>query len=210
MPVMIRREQIEMELLKKKMIEEGAVLSNHVLKVDSFLNHGVDPFLMDAVGKEFAKRFKDQAITKVLTIESSGIAPGLMAALTLGVPMVFARKRRSLTQSEDLITAKVYSFTKQEENTISVSGKYIHGGDNVLIIDDFLANGQAALGLVELAEKAGASIAGIGIVIEKSFQDGGRLLREKGFRVESLAEIESLEDGIISFKQSKVEEAAHS
>jgi xanthine phosphoribosyltransferase len=192
-----------MDLLKKKISEEGVVLSDSVLKVDSFLNHGVDPQLMDAIGEEFAGRYGDQSITKVLTIESSGIAPGLMAALKLGVPMIFARKRQSLTQSEGLITSKVYSFTKKEENTISVSGKYIHNGDKVLIIDDFLANGQAAWGLIELAEKAGAEVAGVGIVIEKSFQDGGEILRQKGFRVDSLAQIESLEAGRIRFKEVK-------
>ncbi|XXM74445.1 xanthine phosphoribosyltransferase [Lysinibacillus sphaericus] len=197
-----------MDLLKKKIIEEGTVLSDSVLKVDAFLNHGVDPGLMEAIGREFAERFRDQSITKVLTIESSGIAPGLMAALNLGVPMVFARKRQSLTLCEGLVTAKVYSFTKQEENTISVSDKYIQKGDNVLIIDDFLANGQAALGLVELAVKAGAEVAGIGIVIEKAFQNGGTLLREKGLRVESLAEIDSLENGVLSFKESKETEEA--
>jgi xanthine phosphoribosyltransferase len=196
-----------MDLLKKKISEEGVVLSDSVLKVDSFLNHGVDPQLMDAIGEEFAGRYGGQSITKVLTIESSGIAPGLMAALKLGVPMIFARKRQSLTQSEGLITSKVYSFTKKEENTISVSGKYIHKGDKVLIIDDFLANGQAAWGLIELAEKAGAEVAGVGIVIEKSFQDGGEILRQKGFRVDSLAQIESLEAGRIRFKEVKEAEA---
>jgi xanthine phosphoribosyltransferase len=196
-----------MDLLKKKISEEGVVLSDSVLKVDSFLNHGVDPQLMDAIGEEFAGRYGDQSITKVLTIESSGIAPGLMAALKLGVPMIFARKRQSLTQSEGLITSKVYSFTKKEENTISVSGKYIHKGDKVLIIDDFLANGQAAWGLIELVEKAGAEVAGVGIVIEKSFQDGGEILRKKGFRVDSLAQIESLEAGRIRFKEVKAAEA---
>ncbi|WP_175989381.1 xanthine phosphoribosyltransferase [Bacillus sp. Marseille-Q1617] len=199
-----------MDLLKKKIREEGVVLSDSVLKVDSFLNHGVDPQLMDAIGEEFAGRYGEESITKVLTIESSGIAPGLMAALKLGVPMVFARKRQSLTQSEGLITSKVYSFTKKEENTISVSGKYIHKGDRVLIIDDFLANGQAAWGLIELADKAGAEVAGVGIVIEKSFQDGGKILREKGFRVDSLAEIDSLEDEYIRFKEDKAAEAKRS
>lgn len=196
-----------MVLLKEKIRGEGVVLSDSVLKVDSFLNHGVDPQLMDAIGEEFAGRYGDESITKVLTIESSGIAPGLMAALKLGVPMIFARKRQSLTQSEGLITSKVYSFTKKEENTISVSGKYIHQGDRVLIIDDFLANGQAAWGLIDLAEKAGAEVAGIGIVIEKSFQDGGGNLRQKGYRVDSLAEIESLEAGRIKFKEDKAAEA---
>ncbi|MFI8574219.1 xanthine phosphoribosyltransferase [Rossellomorea aquimaris] len=192
-----------MNLLKNKIEDEGVVLSDTVLKVDSFLNHQVDPELMMEIGKEFARRFKDLGITKVLTIESSGIAPGVMAALQLNVPLVFARKRKSLTLSEGVLTSKVYSFTKQEENTISISSKYIGENDRVLLVDDFLANGQAALGLIDLVKQAGANVAGIGIVIEKSFQDGGKLVRETGYRVESLAEIQSLENGKVTFKQEE-------
>lgn len=192
-----------MNLLKNKIEDEGVVLSDTVLKVDSFLNHQVDPELMMEIGKEFARRFKDLGITKVLTIESSGIAPGVMAALQLNVPLVFARKRKSLTLSEGVLTSKVYSFTKQEENTISISSKFIGENDRVLLIDDFLANGQAALGLIDLVKQAGANVAGIGIVIEKSFQDGGKLVRETGYRVESLAEIQSLENGKVTFKQEE-------
>lgn len=196
-----------MDLLKRKIKEEGVVLSESVLKVDSFLNHQVDPLLMKAVGDEFVRRFTNKRITKVLTIESSGIAPGLMTALNLNVPLIFARKRKSLTLTEGLITAKVYSFTKQEANEISISNKYIEAGDEVLIIDDFLANGQAALALIELVEKAGAHVAGIGIVIEKAFQDGGKQIRELGYQVESLAEIESLQDKKVIFKESILKEA---
>jgi xanthine phosphoribosyltransferase len=192
-----------MNLLKNKIEYEGVVLSDTVLKVDSFLNHQVDPELMMEIGKEFAGRFKDLGITKVLTIESSGIAPGVMAALQLNVPLVFARKRKSLTLSEGILTSKVYSFTKQEENTISISSKYIEENDRVLLVDDFLANGQAALGLIDLVKQAGAHVAGIGIVIEKSFQDGGKLVRETGYRVESLAEIQSLENGKVIFKKEE-------
>ncbi|MFC7783924.1 MULTISPECIES: xanthine phosphoribosyltransferase [unclassified Rossellomorea] len=193
-----------MNLLKNKIEDEGVVLSDTVLKVDSFLNHQVDPELMMEIGKEFARRFKDLGITKVLTIESSGIAPGVMAALQLNVPLVFARKRKSLTLSEGVLTSTVYSYTKQEENTISISSKYIGENDRVLLVDDFLANGQAALGLIDLVKQAGAHVAGIGIVIEKSFQDGGKLVRETGYRVESLAEIHSLENGKVTFKQEEV------
>ncbi|MDF1508543.1 xanthine phosphoribosyltransferase [Robertmurraya sp. DFI.2.37] len=185
-----------MKTLKDKIRFEGRVLSSQVLKVDSFLNHQIDPRLMAEVGKEFANRFKEENITKVLTIESSGIAPGLMAALELEVPVVFARKRKSLTLVNDLLTASVHSFTKNETNEISVSNQFLTQDDRVLIIDDFLANGQAALGLVNIVKASGAEVAGIGIVIEKSFQNGGSLLREKGFRVESLARISSLEDGV--------------
>lgn len=188
-----------MDLLKQKIQSEGKVLSNQVLKVDSFLNHQIDPVLMVEIGKEFARRFQSERITKVLTIESSGIAPGLMAALELQVPVVFARKRKSLTLVNDLLTATVHSFTKNETNEISVSSKFIASDDRVLVIDDFLANGQAALGLAEIVNQAGAEVAGFGIVIEKSFQEGGQLLREKGYKVESLARISSLENGEVAF-----------
>ncbi|MBG9542976.1 xanthine phosphoribosyltransferase [Cytobacillus firmus] len=191
-----------MDMLIKKIKSEGIVLSSSVLKVDSFLNHQIDPQLMHEVGREFADRFSSSGITKILTIESSGIAPAVMAGLHLNVPVVFARKRKSLTLVNDLITASVYSFTKEETSEISVSKKYLSEKDNVLIIDDFLANGQAALGLADIAKKAGSSIAGIGIVIEKGFQKGGQQLREKGFRVESLAIIDSLENGLISFEKT--------
>lgn len=191
-----------MDMLIEKIKSEGVVLSPSVLKVDSFLNHQIDPQLMHEVGREFADRFSNSGITKILTIESSGIAPAVMAGLHLNVPVVFARKRKSLTLVNDLITSNVYSFTKEETSEISVSKKYLSEKDNVLIIDDFLANGQAALGLADIAEKAGSSIAGIGIVIEKGFQKGGQQLREKGFRVESLAIIDSLENGMISFEKT--------
>ncbi|KPL60051.1 xanthine phosphoribosyltransferase [Rossellomorea vietnamensis] len=192
-----------MNLLKNKIKAEGVVLSETVLKVDSFLNHQVDPELMMEIGKEFANRFKEEGITKVLTIESSGIAPGVMAALQMNVPLVFARKKKSLTLTEGVLTSKVYSFTKQEENTISISREYIQKNDRVLLIDDFMANGQAALGLIDLVNQAEAGVAGIGIVIEKSFQNGGKLVRDTGYRVESLAEIESLENGEVQFKQEE-------
>lgn len=195
-----------MELLINTIKEEGIVLSDSVLKVDSFLNHQIDPHLMFEIGKELANRFKEEGITKILTIESSGIAPSVMAGLQLHVPVIFARKRKSLTLVNDLLTSKVYSFTKQESNDISVSNKYLNEHDRVLIIDDFLANGQAAIGLVEIAKQAKAEIAGIGIVIEKGFQNGGRELRDRGFRVESLARIASLNNGEVTFILDKKEE----
>ncbi|WP_421379116.1 xanthine phosphoribosyltransferase [Bacillus salacetis] len=190
-----------MKRLEMKIIEEGSVLSDSVLKVDSFLNHQVDPVLMKEIGEEFARRFSGAGITKVITLESSGIAPAVMAALTMNVPLVFARKRKSLTLREGLLTAEVYSFTKEETNTIAISDKYIEKSDTVLIIDDFLANGQAAEGLIKIVSQTGAAIAGIGIVIEKAFQDGGKLLREKGYKVESLARIQSLENGNVEFSE---------
>ncbi|MGG1878739.1 xanthine phosphoribosyltransferase [Paenibacillus cisolokensis] len=188
-----------MQLLQNKVKEEGIVLSNQVLKVDSFLNHQMDPVLMREVGKEFTQRFKEHNVTRVLTIESSGIAPGIMTALELNVPLIFARKQKSLTLREDIYVEKVYSFTKQESNEITVSKKFINPGDKVLIVDDFLANGEAAFGLARIVEQAGAEVVGIGIVIEKAFQPGGRLLSEAGYRVESLVSIASLEDGKVTF-----------
>ena len=195
-----------MELLKNKIKEEGIVLSDTVLKVDAFLNHQVDPHLMYEIGKEFASRFSNEGITKILTLESSGIAPSVMAGLQLNVPVIFARKRKSLTLINELYTSTVYSFTKQESNEISISTKYLEADDRVLIIDDFLANGQAALGLIEIVKQANAKIAGIGIVIEKGFQDGGKIIREDGYRVESLAIVSSLENGEVTFTQEKGEE----
>jgi xanthine phosphoribosyltransferase len=196
-----------MDLLKKKIEQEGIVLSDTVLKVDSFLNHQIDPQLMLEIGKEFSTQFADEGITKVLTLESSGIAPSVMAALQLNVPVVFARKRKSMTLINDLLTAKVHSFTKGETNEISVSNKYINENDRVLIIDDFLANGQAAIGLIDIVNQAKAHIVGIGIVIEKSFQDGGQILRDKGYRVESLARISSLTEGKVTFVRDRTEES---
>jgi xanthine phosphoribosyltransferase len=195
-----------MKVLQEKILNEGKVLSGDVLKVDAFLNHQIDPVLMQEIGKEFAKRFKEENITKIVTIESSGIAPAVMAALELGVKVIFARKRKSLTLQDNMYVANVYSFTKQETNEISLSRNHIDETDRVLIIDDFLANGQAALGLMSLVEQAGASIAGIGIVIEKAFQDGGKKLREQGVRVESLAEIASLDNGTVTFVQHETAE----
>ncbi|WP_410981996.1 xanthine phosphoribosyltransferase [Bacillus cereus] len=195
-----------MKVLQEKILNEGTVLSGDVLKVDAFLNHQIDPVLMQEIGKEFAQRFKEENITKIVTIESSGIAPAVMAALELGVKVIFARKRKSLTLQDNMYVAKVYSFTKQETNEISLSRNHINENDRVLIIDDFLANGQAALGLMSLVEQAGASIAGIGIVIEKAFQDGGKKLRESGVRVESLAEIASLDNGTVTFVEHETAE----
>ncbi|MFJ7951630.1 xanthine phosphoribosyltransferase [Lysinibacillus sp. NPDC096418] len=188
-----------MKLLQEKIIQEGKVLSPSVLKVDSFLNHQIDPQLMKEIGHEFANRFSDQVITKVLTIESSGIAPSVMLGLEIGAPVVFARKRKSLTLSDNLYSSKVHSFTKNETNEISVSHSFIGADDNVLIVDDFLANGEAVKGLLDIAAQAGANVVGVGIVIEKGFQDGGKLLREQGVRIESLAIVDSLEDGKVTF-----------
>lgn len=188
-----------MHALEQKILTEGIVLSDEVLKVDAFLNHQIDPVLMQQIGKEFARLFKDTGITKIITIEASGIAPAVMAGLELGVPVIFARKYQSLTLKDDLYRAKVFSFTKQIESTIAISNKHISSNDKVLVIDDFLANGQAALGLADLIHQANAEVVGIGIVIEKSFQPGRDVLLEKGYRVESLARVKSLANGTVEF-----------
>lgn len=187
-----------MQPLKEKIRQEGEALSSEILKVDSFLNHQIDPVLMQQIGREFARRFAEDQITRVLTIESSGIAPSVMAGLVLGVPVVFARKRKSLTLT-DYYESKVYSFTKQEVSSVVVAKKLLTKEDRVLIIDDFLANGQAAEGLIDIVRQAGASLAGVGIVIEKSFQEGGKRIREKGIRVESLVQVSALLEGKVMF-----------
>lgn len=187
------------KLLEEHIKNRGTVLPGNVLKVDSFLNHQIDPVLMQAVGKEFANRFANLGITKIVTIESSGIAPAVFAGLELGVPVVFARKKKSLTLTENLYTSSVYSFTKQETNDISVSKNFLGKADKILLIDDFLANGQAVLGLLEVAEQAEAEVVGIGIVIEKSFQQGRALLEKTGYPIYSLARIASLENEQIRF-----------
>jgi xanthine phosphoribosyltransferase len=188
-----------MKELREAILTKGVVISDGVLKVDAFLNHQIDPILVSQIGKEFANRFKNDRITKVLTIESSGIAPALTTALELNTQLVFARKKKSLTLSSNLLTASVHSFTKNETNEITVSKDFVNEGDNILIIDDFLANGEAALGLASLVEQANASIAGIGIVIEKSFQPGRKKLENAGYRVESLARLSSLENKTVHF-----------
>lgn len=188
-----------MEKLVERIKIHGNVLGEGVLKVDQFLTHQVDYELMKEIGTVFAQRFQGSGITKVVTIEASGIAPALYTAEQLQVPMIFARKAKSLTMDEELLTASVYSFTKQVTSQVSISKKFLSSDDTVLIIDDFLANGQAAKGLIELCQQAGANVVGIGIVIEKSFQSGRQLLEEMGIPVVSLARIASLSEGQVSF-----------
>lgn len=188
-----------MDILKKRIQSDGQVLNDSLLKVDSFLNQQIDPELMMKIGEEFAQRFQGESITKILTIESSGIAVSVMAGLVLKVPVVFARKKKSITTNEDVYYTKVYSFTKQESNDIIVSRQFLQKQDNVLIIDDFLANGEAAAGLANIVKQAQAHVVGIGIVIEKSFQPGANKLTEAGYRVESLARIGSFSNGQVNF-----------
>ena len=188
-----------MDLLEQRILEEGIVLPGDVLKVDSFLNHQIDPKLSMAMGEEFADLFSDVKIDRVLTVEASGIAIALATALQIGVPMVFARKKASVLISEPAYTEEVYSYTKKESSNITVLQKFLPAGENVLIVDDFLANGEAAMGLARLVEKAGSTVAGIGIAIEKAFQAGHKKILDAGYRLEALASIAALRDGKVEF-----------
>lgn len=188
-----------MELLKQRIAKEGIVLNNAVLKVDSFLNHQLDPQLMMQIGEEFAGRFKDDGITKVVTIESSGIAVALTTALYLKVPVVFARKKKSILMTDDVLHTQVFSYTKKESNDVTISRKFLGNNERILIVDDFLASGEAALGMATLVREAGSQVIGIGIVIEKSFQQGRQKLLDAGYRVESLVRIESFVNNEVVF-----------
>ena len=188
-----------MKLLEDKIRTDGVAVNENILKVVSFINHQVDPSLMLAIGEEFAAHFKNHGITKVATIESSGIAPALTCAMTLGVPMIILKKQPSKTLNSDLYQTIVTSYTKGTSYELTLSSKYISSDDHVLIIDDFLANGEAATGALRLIRKAHATIAGIGIVIEKSFQPGREKLISQGIEVFSLARIKKLDVGTIEF-----------
>ena len=188
-----------MKLLKDRILSEGRALNEHILKVDGFINHQVDPVLMLEMGKEFANHFKGQGITKVATIESSGIAPALMTANELGVPLLILKKQPSKILNTDLYQTQVTSFTKGTSYELTLSQKYINENDHVLIIDDFLANGEAATGAIRLLRLAHATIAGLGIVIEKSFQPGREKILEQGIDVYSLARIAKMGENHIEF-----------
>jgi len=190
-----------MELLEQHILKEGYALPGNVLKVDSFLNHQIDPELSLKMGEEFAAHFSASHIDRVLTIEASGIAIGLTTALKLGVPLVFARKKKSILMTEETYSTEIYSYTKQETNMVSVLKNFLPAKENVLIIDDFLANGESALGLARLVEEAGSTVAGIGIVIEKSFQEGQKRLQAAGYDLYSLARIKSLDNCQIEFME---------
>jgi len=185
--------------LEAKILSEGTAINETVLKVDCFLNHQVDPFLMQRVGEEFAEYYKDKGITKVFTIESSGIAPAVMTAIKLNVPMVILKKQQSKILNGDVYQTKVTSFTKGTSYELTLSKKYIDKDDKILLIDDFLANGEAAFGGIRLIEGAGATVSGVGIVIEKSFQPGRQRLDDAGYDVYSLARVKRLAEGVIEF-----------
>jgi len=188
-----------MKLLEDRIREEGLILSDTVLKVDSFLNHQVDTKLALEIGKEFARVFREEPITKVLTIEASGIQFAMAAGIALDVPFIYAKKKKAVTLAEDVYSASVHSFTRQETYRVSVSRRYLGPEDRVLIVDDFLATGAALVGLVGIVRESGATLAGVGCVIEKSFQEGRGLLEDMGVKVHSLAKIESMSPEHIHF-----------
>ena len=191
-----------MKILKERIQQDGIVKKGNVLKVDSFLNHQIDVTLLNEMAKEWLKRFEGKNINKILTIEASGIGIACIVAQHFNVPVVFAKKAKSINLDGDMYVAEVESFTHQITNKVIVSKKYLNEDDHVLIIDDFLANGCALQGLIEIAKYAGATIEGIGIAIEKGFQDGGALIRDMGYQLESLAIVESMnpETGEIVFR----------
>jgi xanthine phosphoribosyltransferase len=190
-----------MELLKQKIREQGVVVSDQVLLLDAILNEQVDPQLTMEMGKVLASKFKEEGITRVVTVESSGIAVAFATAYELGVPMVFARRKKTLLADPDAYVERVPSFTKGIVTDLVLSRKFLKPDDNVLFIDDIMANGDAAKGLIRIIQRSGARLAGLGLVVEKCFQNGAKSLREQGIRVESLAKIASLEGGSIQFSE---------
>ena len=190
-----------MKLLEERILKDGIIKPGNVLKVDSFLNHQMDIHLFNEMGKEFRRLFEDCKINKILTIEASGIGIACIVAQHFDVPVVFAKKTQSINIDGDVFSTKIDSFTHKRSYDVIVSKKYLGPEDRVLIIDDFLANGCALEGLTDLVHSAGATVEGIGIVIEKGFQSGGEMIRKKGIRLESLAIIESMDENSLSFKE---------
>lgn len=182
-----------MKALKERILRDGKCLEGGILKVDSFINHQMDPILMKSIGVEFVRRFASDRINKIITVEASGIAPAIMVGYLLELPVVFAKKKKPSTMDNMLVTS-VFSFTKNRSYDVCVSKDFLCKGDRVLFIDDFLANGNAAKGIMDLVQQAGAEVVGMGFIIEKSFQHGGDILREMSVKVESLAIIDSLDN----------------
>lgn len=190
----------QMKLLKERILADGKCFEGGILKVDNFINHQMDPTLMHAMAQELATRFEGCGANKILTVEASGIAPAIMVGYIMGLPVVFAKKRVPSTM-EGVLTAEVHSFTKNRNYTICVSSEYLHAGDRVLFVDDFLAYGNAAVGTMELVTKAGAELVGMGFLVEKAFQKGREVIESRGIRTESLARIASLEGGVITLAE---------
>ena len=194
---------LEMELLKQRIRQDGIVKGNDVLKVDSFLNHQMDIHLLNEMGAEFKRRFADKQINKILTIEASGIGIACIAARYFDVPVVFAKKTQSINLDGEMYVAEVESFTHKCKNHVIVAQKFLSPEDHVLLIDDFLANGCALQGLIQIVQSAGATVEGIGIAVEKGFQSGGRMIRNLGFQLESLAIVDGMDaaTGEITFRE---------
>ena len=188
-----------MKLLEQRILTNGKVLPGGILKIDSFLNHQMDPMLMMEMAKELKRLYADAGVNKILTIEASGIAIAIMAGYEFGCPVVFAKKSKTKNISDNVYSVEVESFTHGKVNTVVVSKEFVNPGDRILIVDDFLATGAALIGLKALVEQAGATVVGAGIAVEKVFQGGGNLLREQGMRVESLAMIASMDDNSLTF-----------
>ena len=193
-----------MKLLEERIARDGQVIGSDILKVDMFLNHQIDPLLIDELGKEFYRYFKESGATKILTVESSGIAIAVMAAKYFEIPVIFAKKATHRNVGSETYTAKCYSYTHGTEYTLNLSKKYLLSTDKVLIIDDFLADGNACNAMIELINSAGAELVGIGIAVEKGFQPGGAALRAKGIDLRSLAIVDSMSENGISFRADSV------
>lgn len=190
-----------MQILKDKIIKEGRVLPGNVLKVDSFLNHQLDMALFCAMGRQLASLFSNAGVTKILTVEASGIGLACMVSQYLGfVPVVFGKKHKALNRDANVYSTPIFSFTHNTQYQVTIARRFLSGGDRVLIVDDFLANGEAVHGLMDIISQAGASLAGVGIAVEKGFQGGGDKLRARGVRVESLAIIDHMEETEIVFR----------
>ena len=188
-----------MKILKERILRDGKCYPGGILKVDNFINHQMDPILMKSIGVEFVRRFASTPINKIITVEASGIAPAIMVGYILQLPVVFVKKKKPKTM-ENMLTTVVHSFTKDRDYTVCISNNFLTPDDRILFIDDFLAFGNAALGIVDLAKQSGAHIAGMGFIIEKAFQDGGNVLRNMGIHVESLAIIDSLDNCEITIR----------
>ena len=194
-----------MNFLEERILKDGVVAAGNVLKVDSFLNHQMDVALLDQIGKEICRRYEGKKITKVLTIETSGIAIAYAVAQQLGVPMVFAKKSKSINLSGDMYVAQVESFLHNDVEHVIVARKFLSEDDNILIVDDIMANGCALQGLIAIVESAGARVEGLGVAIEKGFQMGGRMIRNMGYRLESIAIVDSMnvDSGMICFREQE-------
>ena len=192
-----------MNFLEERIVKDGIVKPGNVLKVDSFLNHQMDIALIEEIGREFKRRFADKPVTKVMTIEASGIGIAAFVAREFGVPMVFAKKSKSINIDGQMLVAEVESFTHKNKNQVIVSKRFLTEDDHLLIIDDFLANGCALMGLIQIAGTAGATVEGLGIVIEKGFQNGGQIIRNLGYHLESLAIVDAMdaETGSVTFRE---------